>query len=144
MRKFFIFLISITVLGVPAILLAAPGPDCLPGQFCNPFGNGIVTLPKFIEEITNKVILPVGSVVVVVMIIYSGFLFVTAQGNENKLTDAKKAITHAIIGALILLGSWVIANSIKGTICLLYDTPPEGLECSGSDSGDNGLDIPTR
>jgi len=98
-------------------------------EFPNPFGNGITTLPEFIETLTNNVILPVGSVIVVIMIIYAGFLFVTAQGNENKITDAKRAFMYAVIGALILLGSWVIANSIRGTICLLYDDPPAGLEC---------------
>ena len=117
------------ILVVPVVVLAQTGSGG--PSFPNPFGNGITTLPKFIEEITNKVILPVGSVVVVIMVIYAGFLFVTAQGNEKKISDAKRGFMYAVIGALILLGSWVIANSIRGTICLLYDDPPAGLECNG-------------
>lgn len=126
MKEIFYSLIVFSILVVPLVMFA----DGQGGQtFPNPFGNGITTLPKFIEEITNNIILPVGAVVVVIMIIYAGFLFVVAQGNENKITDAKRAFMYAVIGALILLGSWVIANSIRGTICLLYDEPPAGLEC---------------
>lgn len=100
--------------------------------FPNPFGDSIKTIPDFIEALVNKVILPVGSVVVVIMIIYSGFLFVMAQGNETKLSSAKKAFMYAVIGTLILLGSWVIANAIKGTICALYDPSnrPSSLNCN--------------
>src|SRR3990167_9250014 len=66
----------------------APGGGLM---FPNPLGDDIKTIPDFIEALVNKVILPVGSVVVVIMIIYSGFLFVMAQGNETKLSGAKRA-----------------------------------------------------
>ena len=126
MKKVLYSLIVFSILTAPLAMFAVgQGGQTFP----NPFGSGITTLPKFIEEITNNVILPVGAVVVVIMIIYAGFRFVTAQGNENNITDAKRAFMYAVIGALILLGSWVIANSIRGTICLLYDDPPAGLEC---------------
>ena len=127
MKKVLYSLIVFSILVVPNIIFAQTAIPTK--EFPNPFGSGITTLPKFIEEITNNVILPVGAVVVVIMIIYAGFRFVTAQGNENNITDAKRAFMYAVIGALILLGSWVIANSIRGTICLLYDDPPAGLEC---------------
>jgi hypothetical protein len=104
-----------------------------PGKiFPNPFGNGITNLSDLLLKITNDIILPIGAVVVVVMVIYAGFLFVTAQGNETKITNAKRAVTYAVIGAVILLGSWVIANVIKETVCALYESgsAPEGLGCN--------------
>ena len=49
-------------------------------------------------------------------IIYSGFLFVFARGNDEKLKTAKDALFYSIIGAAVLLGSWAIAEMIASTI----------------------------
>jgi len=49
-------------------------------------------------------------------IIYTGFLFVEAQGSPEKITKAKKALTYTIIGAAILLGAFVIADAIGKTV----------------------------
>ncbi len=69
-----------------------------------------------LEAIVNNIILPIGGVLVVVAFIYSGFLYVKAQGNPTKISDAHKAFLATSIGAAILLGSWVIANVIRETI----------------------------
>lgn len=76
---------------------------------------GIDSLPAFIEAILNFVLI-VGVPIVALAIIYSGFLFLSAQGNSEKLTKAKKALMYTLIGAALLLGSYVIASSIKGTV----------------------------
>src|SRR3989344_550136 len=65
----------------------------------NPLKNGADSLPELLNLIIDSIIIPLGSVVIVVMIIYSGFLFVTAQGNETKITTAKNSILYAVIGA---------------------------------------------
>ena len=61
-------------------------------------------------------ILPIGGVIAVLMIMYAGFLFVTAGGEPAKITKAKDALLYAAIGAAILLGAWVISEAIGGTI----------------------------
>lgn len=82
----------------------------------NPLKNaGINELPDLIVAIL-KFVLTIGIPIITLAIIYSGFLFVTAQGNQEKLKTAKKAILYTIIGAALLLGSYVIANAIKGTV----------------------------
>lgn len=53
---------------------------------------------------------------VVLAFIYSGFIFVKAQGNEAELETAKKAITYSIVGAFILFGAWGFAQIIGRTI----------------------------
>lgn len=53
---------------------------------------------------------------VVLAFIYSGFLFVKAQGNEKELEAAKQAIIWSSVGALILFGAWGFAEIIKTTI----------------------------
>jgi hypothetical protein len=81
----------------------------------NPLKGGC-SLYVLIELVVNDVILPIGGVIVVFFIIYGGFLLVVSAGNEEKLKIAKKTIMYAMIGAAILLGSWVIALGIKNTI----------------------------
>ncbi len=81
----------------------------------NPLGDSIKDIPSFIRALIN-IVLTIGVPIVVLAIIYAGFLFVTAQGNEEKLKTAKKTFMYTIIGAAILLGAFVIANAIRGTV----------------------------
>ena len=70
---------------------------------------------EFVKAIL-EVVLKIGIPVAAMFIIYSGFLFVKAQGNEAELTKAKNAFTYAVIGTAILLGSWLLAKGIESTI----------------------------
>lgn len=79
----------------------------------NPLGNA--TLFSIIESIISGLVV-LAIPIVVFMVIYAGFLFVSAQGNVEKLEKAKRAITYALIGALILLGAEAISNLISGTV----------------------------
>ncbi len=81
----------------------------------NPLGNQIDSIPKFIEAIIN-IVLVVGIPIVVLAIIYTGFLFVKAQGNPEEITKAKNALLYTLIGATLLLGAFVIANAIGKTV----------------------------
>ena len=53
--------------------------------------------------------------------VYAGFLFVTARGNETQLGTAKKAFLGAVIGTAIIMGVWVIAKAIVGTVNAIRD-----------------------
>ena len=83
---------------------------------CNPLQGGADTIPEVVNLILKKIVLPIGAVIIVFMIIYSGFLFVMAQGNEEKLKTAKKTFTYTIIGAAVLLGALVISELVQSTI----------------------------
>ncbi len=76
---------------------------------------GIGTIPDFIQSILQFV-LYLAVPLIVLAIIYSGFLFVMAAGNTEKLGKAKKTLLYTLIGAALLLGSYVIAGAIKGTV----------------------------
>ena len=89
------------------------------GKIVNPLGpNGPTSITDFIQTFLVGV-LKVGIPVVALAIIYSGFLFVEARGNTEKLTKAKSALLYTIIGAAILLGSWAIAGLIANTVLVL-------------------------
>ena len=82
-------------------------------QISNPLGSA--GLLDIFSLILNGLIL-IATPIVILTVIYSGFLFVTAQGNVEKLQKAKTAITYALIGALILIGGQAISQLIQNTI----------------------------
>ncbi len=51
----------------------------------------------------------------VLMMIYTGYLFVAAQGNPQKLDDAKRSLLWTTIGAVIVLAAFAIAQMIDST-----------------------------
>lgn len=86
----------------------------------NPLGNNVCSsngtcLMNFLTSIL-KLVIQIGAVIVVLMLVYVGFLFVVAQGNESKLTTAKNALLWTVIGALVLLGAQAIASGIQATV----------------------------
>lgn len=54
--------------------------------------------------------------VMVFFIIFAGFKYVTARGNPNTIGEATKALTYAVIGAVIILGAVAISQMIKSTV----------------------------
>lgn len=88
----------------------------------NPLGNsGIDNIPKLIKAILDFVVI-IGIPLLTLAIIYTGFLFVLAQGNKEKLNKAKQAFLYVIIGGALILGSFVIAGAIKTTVDKVVDT----------------------
>lgn len=69
----------------------------------------------FLKDILD-VFLTVGIIIAVLFMVYAGFLFVTARGDETQLGKAKSAFLGAVIGTAIIMGVWVIAKAIVGTI----------------------------
>lgn len=84
-------------------------------QFENPLGTRNGTLETFLNSILDVIIM-IGGIVVVISIILAGLKYVTAQGDEGKISDAHKQLTWTVIGAGILLGAKVIALVIQNTV----------------------------
>lgn len=54
--------------------------------------------------------------IIVLFIVYIGFLFVTSRGNPEKLTKAREYLLYAIIGALLVLGAEALSLAIQATV----------------------------
>jgi cytochrome bd-type quinol oxidase subunit 2 len=63
-----------------------------------------------------KFFVRVATVVCVIGIVWSGFLFVKAQGNEEELKRAKRAFFYSLVGTLLMLGAEVISQAIGQSI----------------------------
>ncbi|MDR3519574.1 MAG: pilin [Candidatus Pacebacteria bacterium] len=93
-------------------------PDGSPmsaGKICNPLGASSTSIPALIQQLLKGAI-TLGIPVVALAIVYSGFLFVAARGNSEKLTKAKDSLLWTIVGAAVLLGAWAIAQMIQATV----------------------------
>lgn len=95
--------------------LAQPGAASGSGDSSlrNPLGDK--TLTALLSDIFD-VITVFAVPLIVFMIIYAGFMYVTAQGNESKVSQAHKALTYAIIGGVIILTAEIILQVIQGTV----------------------------
>lgn len=80
----------------------------------NPFKQD--TIQGLINTIINDILIPIGSVVAVLMIMWAGFQYVTARGDTTKITEARKALFWTVIGAAILLGARILSDAIGRTI----------------------------
>ena len=73
------------------------------------------TLQAFIADIL-AIAVKIGAVIAVMFFIYAGFLYIKAQGNEEKISEAHRTLLWTAIGTAVLLGAQVLATVISGTV----------------------------
>ena len=75
---------------------------------------GVNTLPDFINHVM-KGIVELLTPVIVIMFLWTGFLFVKAQGKAEDLVAAKKSLMFTIIGAALVLGANGLSLVLQAT-----------------------------
>ncbi len=63
-------------------------------------------------------------VILMILIIFAGFLWMTATGNEKQTERAKNILTSAIIGLIIILSAYAITAFIGRQLTETNPTPP--------------------
>ncbi len=106
----FLWGLILVIVSTPRFAQADTCPD---NKLCNPITDDNLT--SFFLRIVNTVI-QYGALLIVLFIVFAGFKFVTAQGNSEKLSEAKKMLTWIVVGAFVLLGVYVIRAAICGTV----------------------------
>lgn len=67
----------------------------------------------------------------VVLLMFAGFKYITAQGNSSKIADLKKMLLGVIKGVVLILCAWLIVRTIMNT--LLNDNfKQSGVELLGN------------
>lgn len=77
--------------------------------------NNLISSPLTLEELVVKVLnwlIGASVILCVVMLIVSGFLYMTSGGNEDKVSKATKALVNAIIGLVISFIAVMLVNFI--------------------------------
>lgn len=103
-----------------------PVGNCGPTQICNPLKYD--TLCKLLEAIL-RIVTQIGAIIAVLLIIWSGFLFITAQGNPGKLKAAKNTLITTLVGTAVLLGASAIAQITIQTVLTITNQNNPGV-CS--------------
>ena len=79
----------------------------------NPVGfNSLRALVVAILDVIVQIAVPLAAL----FLIYSGYLFVSARGDETKLKEAKSIFMWTLVGIAVLLGAKVLSGIIEETI----------------------------
>lgn len=70
------------------------------------------TDPRVIVAKIIRIALGFLGILAVGLILYAGFLWMTSEGNEEKVSRAKKVLTNAVIGLIIILSAFTLATFI--------------------------------
>ncbi len=82
-------------------------------SFPNPIKS--TDLKQLVKDILD-VVVDFGAIIVVFFVVYSGFLFVKAQGDPAGLKKAKDTFFWTIVGGMIVLGAHVLSRVIQNTV----------------------------
>lgn len=88
---------------------------------CTSSGSGLqnplkfCTIQEFIEGALKAIVI-IALPILALFIVYSGFLFVMARGNAEQLSTARRNFAYVVIGGLLILGAWMLANLIGNTV----------------------------
>jgi Zn-dependent protease with chaperone function len=55
-------------------------------------------------------------IIAVIIVLYGGFMWMTAGGNEERITKAKQILTAGVIGLVIIIMAWAIARFVVETL----------------------------
>lgn len=102
---------AISLAALPLVALADINPSGV--NFQNPIKAESI---QQLLAMLLKFFVRVATVLCVIYMIWSGFMFVKAQGNEKDLETAKRGFLYAVIGTVIMLGAEVIATAISKTV----------------------------
>lgn len=120
-KKIFAFTVAFSFLAIPLFILHAQHGGTVTPTIKNPLGStvnnplGSSDINALLLKIMNLVA-TIGAIVVVFMIIFSGYTIVTAKGDTGALDKGKDMLKATIIGGAILLGADVIANVVVNTV----------------------------
>lgn len=105
-----VFVFSVALLGGGALSAQAQGLG-LDSSFGANTGLTTTDLASFVGRIIYAFLGLLG-IVAIGLIIYAGFIWMTAQGNDEKVKEAKKILTNAVIGLVVIFASYAITAFI--------------------------------
>lgn len=97
-------IIGIATFALPVAALA---------QSLRPLGS--VTIPEIIGRVVSMILGVLGSLALL-MFIWGGIVWMTAQGNDEKIKKAKNTIVYAILGLVVAFLSYTIVSYLINTV----------------------------
>lgn len=94
---------SIALLLLPAVGLAQPGL----------IGGNLTGLVGFIASVVLNVLWIGGVAFVVVMFMIAGFQYLSARGEQSKISQANNAVTYGLVGTVVIIVAWSILGIVR-------------------------------
>lgn len=83
--------------------------------------KGQTSLPLLIGNLVRVAIGMLG-IVFLILTVYAGFLYLTARGEEEKVTHAKETLQRGVIGLIIISAAYAIASFVIGALATATKT----------------------
>lgn len=113
----FVLLLPLCVIFVALAAHAQSTPCTGSSSGClnSPLSGTLNSIPKFLAAVLSA-IAKIGLPIITVYFVISGYLFIAAQGRPEPLNVAKRNLLYCIIGAVMVLSAWELANIIGSTV----------------------------
>ncbi len=105
-------------LALPTAVEAHEFKDSLEEVGKGAYGDSVTSQPELPEMVGQLINVALGllGMVLLILVIYGGYLWMTAGGNSDQVEKAKKILTNSIIGLIIIMASYAIANFVFDAI----------------------------
>ncbi len=119
LKKVFICLALLALL--TPVLVSAQNVNFGINQISNTIGL-TASDPREVAARIINVLLGFLGIIAVVIVLYGGFMWMTAAGNEERISKAKQILTAGIIGLVIIIMAWAIASYVVRTLINVTNT----------------------
>ena len=113
-KQQWLYIYALVAVTLPVLVSGACNPG--DGKLCNPLKNemGLWELVEYIvRDILVEIIAPI---VITLALLWSGFMFIAAQGNNDKLIEARRNFLYVVAGSILLIGAYLILEVILNTV----------------------------
>ncbi|MEY4722782.1 MAG: Type secretion system pilin [Candidatus Parcubacteria bacterium] len=115
-KKAAIGALTVAAVAIPMLAFAQGGASVDVGlNYATAIGLGTQDVRTTVSNVIRAFMGLLG-IVAVVIILYGGFKWMIAAGNEEKVGEAKKLIISGIIGLVIIMSAYAIAQFVVGAI----------------------------
>ena len=97
------------------------------------YTGGKQTTPKDLRYIVSNVVkmaLQLVGLIMLCLMLYAGYLWMTAGGDDGKVSEAKTVIRNAVIGMILVGMSYTLVTFVFRSVYVVQDNP-ESRPCSG-------------
>ena len=102
MQKKQIFLLGV-LLATPLVAFAQPGQ--YPGD--------LIGVANYIISVFLSLLWIIAAAFVVIMFVIAGFKFLTAQGEQSKVAEARQAVIWGLVGVVVIVLAWSVVAFIS-------------------------------
>ncbi len=124
-KLFFTLLAILSQFGFFATKVFAQAPENLGGNALANSNLGTRDIVGIVSTLIN-VFLGFLGIIAVILIIYAGWLWMSSQGEADKIQKAKLILTSSVIGLIIILSSYAIARFVISKISEATGGPGSG------------------